>query len=57
MSSTKMISIFCFGIIFVVITFLVMLNVIDISNDASYLGLLIYLGSVFIIFAMPSEKD
>ena len=50
-----MIGIFLYIFVFVLLTFLVMTNIIDISDDAGYLGILIYVGIVVIIIAMPED--
>jgi len=57
MSSGKIFGMLFIGIVFLILVFLKIANFIEISDDATYLGILIYIGTISIISAMPREKD
>lgn len=52
----KILGIFLFCFIFFLLTMLDISNFINISDDTQYLGILIYVGIISIILAMPDEK-
>ena len=55
MSFGKILGIFMYIFLFVLLTFLGMINIINISDDTGYLGILIYVGVIVIIIALPEE--